>query len=496
LKYNCEKSGIFVLQPVNRFNFNGFHLYLDEEKRDMNQRVGSFFTLALVVVLCSVAANAQVFTAYLTGAQEVPAVATTATGYARVTVNRQAGTLSFQVVFNGLTSTQNASHIHAPAPIGSSAAVAINFGAVGGTSGTVSGTTTITPTQLQQILAHQGYVNVHSNNFPNGEIRGQLGLSRPVDNDGDGRTDYSIARFPNNPTGVSQITNYVKNSTAPIDITPWGDANTDFPAPGDYDGDGKTDLAIYRDAGNIGTSTSEFWVLNSASGIPQKILFGLAGDQSEARDYDGDGKCDLAVYRRGINPNDPAFYVIRRSSDNQVVQTAWGLTGDVAGGTSGDTPAPGDYDGDGIFDLAVYRFGGIATPNNAYLVLRSSDGGWTTAQVGDFNTDYIVPGDYDGDGKYDFVAVRTGAAATTPMVWNIWQSSNNQLRSQTWGISSDLPAQGDYDGDGRTDIAIYRPGATATAQSNYWVFNSFTNATTITPWGIGGDFSNNRYDIR
>ena len=144
---------------------------------------------------------------------------------------------------------------------------------------------------------------------------------------------------------------------------------------------------------------------------------------------------------------------------------------------------------------AVYRFGGIA-PNNTYIVQRSSDGVFTYQQWGNFQTDYVVPGDYDGDGKYDFAIARTGAAATSPMVWWILQSSNGVSRTQPFGITSDVPTQGDYDGDARTDISVYRAGAAAGVPSVFWVFNSFSNTALGTSWGVGGDFAVATFDAR
>jgi hypothetical protein len=449
--------------------------------------------LFAVLLLLSVSARAEIFTAYLTGAQEVPPAATTATGYARIVVNESAGTLTFTVVFNGLSSNQTASHIHAPAAIGANTGVAINFGAVGGTSGTITGSTAITPTQLSQLRAHLGYVNVHSANFPGGEIRGQLGVARPVDYDGDGRMDLSVLRFPNvAPPGVAAITYWNQNSTSGNQaIGPFGDANTDFPTPGDYDGDGRGDLALYRAGAAVGAQ-SVFYVLRSSDNTAFAFSFGLNGDQAICRDFDGDGRTDFAVFRRGAVAGAQAFWWIRQSSTGTDRVVQWGTTGN--GTTSFDTPVPGDYDGDGKFDIAVYRFG--LTPANNYIILRSSDGAGQYVQWANFQTDYILPGDYDGDGKFDFAAARTGATGSSPLVWWILQTSNGQVRVQPFGISSDLPTQGDYDGDARTDLSIWRRGANATAQSFYWVFRSFDNTAQVSPWGLGADFPTNTFDAR
>ena len=162
----------------------------------MNKRLNVAFAIAISMFLFSATANAETFFAYLSSAQEVPTNASTATGFARIVLNESALTINYTVVFNGLAGNQTGGHIHAPAAIGVNTGVAIGFPVVGGTSGTITGTIAISATQIAQIRAHQGYVNVHSASFTGGEIRGQLGIKRPVDFDGDGRQDYSVLRFP------------------------------------------------------------------------------------------------------------------------------------------------------------------------------------------------------------------------------------------------------------------------------------------------------------
>jgi hypothetical protein len=189
----------------------------------------------------------------------------------------------------------------------------------------------------------------------------------------------------------------------------------------------------------------------------------------------------VGVARRGAAGTPVAWY-IRESSTGNVRIEAFGTVG--VGANNQDFPVPGDYDGDGKFDLAVYRAGTLV-PANTYIVKRSSDGVITYQQFGNFVTDYIIPGDYDGDGKFDYAVARTGATNATPMIWWILESGTGTVRTFQFGITSDRVVQSDYDGDARTDVAVYRSGPSNT-QSHFWILGSFTNTIQITPWGTGG----------
>ncbi|WP_435008908.1 FG-GAP repeat domain-containing protein [Tundrisphaera lichenicola] len=114
-----------------------------------------------------------------------------------------------------------------------------------------------------------------------------------------------------------------------------------MPVANDYDGDGKSDVAVYlSDSGSFG--------IRYSSGIPDKVIpFGIAGKGKTipvSGDFDGDGKTDLAVYLPSR-----ANFAYRPSGGGSDVYNYFGPTGE------GQTlPAPGDYTGVGHDQVAAY----------------------------------------------------------------------------------------------------------------------------------------------
>ncbi|HJW43568.1 MAG TPA: CHRD domain-containing protein [Geothrix sp.] len=115
--------------------------------------------------------------AALTGAQETPANASTATGYASLAVNATTGAVTGTVVTAGITGT--GVHIH-EAAAGVSGSIIIPLTDVGGGVWTLAAGATLTPAQITSWQSGNLYVNVHTAAFPAGEIRGQLNLTAPV----------------------------------------------------------------------------------------------------------------------------------------------------------------------------------------------------------------------------------------------------------------------------------------------------------------------------
>src|ERR1044072_3071160 len=111
------------------------------------------------------------FVANLTGAQETPPNNSTATGRASLVLSPDEKTARVSLVFSGLSSGQTDAHIHGPAVPGVSAppVFPLPLGQLSDFS------ITLTPSQVQDLKNGLFYVNVHSSNFPTGEIRGQFG---------------------------------------------------------------------------------------------------------------------------------------------------------------------------------------------------------------------------------------------------------------------------------------------------------------------------------
>lgn len=115
----------------------------------------------------------EIFEASLSGAQEVPPVASSGTGRAELQYNENTGNLRWRVSFSNLSGPVVAGHIHGPAGPGQNAGPVIPF--TGNLNASpITGEAKISQQQLAQLMAGQWYVNLHTPMHPQGEIRGQL----------------------------------------------------------------------------------------------------------------------------------------------------------------------------------------------------------------------------------------------------------------------------------------------------------------------------------
>lgn len=117
----------------------------------------------------------------MTGAQEVPAVNTTAVGTIYATYSQFNKTLNYQITWGGLSGNASAAHIHGTAEPGENAGVLQAFSSFPAkTSGIYNGSVFIDGVKFKEelLLAGKYYINIHTAANPGGEIRGQIVLSK------------------------------------------------------------------------------------------------------------------------------------------------------------------------------------------------------------------------------------------------------------------------------------------------------------------------------
>ncbi len=275
-----------------------------------------------------------------------------------------------------------------------------------------------------------------------------LAQRAPFDFDGDGKTDLSVFRPSNNP---NEADFYVENSTTvQTQSIAWGNVS-DTAVNADFDGDFKTDFAVFR------PSENNWFVLQSSNNAVAAINFGVSNDKLVPADFDGDNKADFAVFR----PSTGTWFILQ-STNGQARINQFGLAEDL--------PNVGDFDGDSKADLAVFR-----PSNGTWYVLRSSNNGVTIINFG-LSGDKPVAGDFDGDGRADFAVFRPSDG-----IWYLLRSQQGFTATQ-FGVATDKPLQADFDGDGKRDIGVFRPS------TGVWYFiKSSDSSIIIRQFGLSGD---------
>jgi hypothetical protein len=390
----------------------------------------------------------RAFGGRLNGAQVVPPVTTDARGAIGVVLNQAETEIQVYCGFIGLSGAQTTAWIHGPAIAGETGPALFDLGTIGGTSGRFPVRTfEVTAEQVVQLRSGLLYVQIGSATNPDGEIRGQIrSRTRPSNFFGAETEDIAVYR-PTNTTW------YVKNGDG-YTAENFGRSG-DLPVSGDFDGDGKTDYAVF--------GSGNWLVRRSSDGGLTSRQFGLAGDIPARGDYDGDGQSDLAVFR----PSNGTWYVENSNGSGYLIRQ-FGLAGDI--------PVASDMDGDGRTDLAVFR-----PSTGTWYWTRSGKNDTSAARFGTAG-DVPIAGDFDGDGADDLAVYRPSTG-----VWYAWRSSDGAFDIRQFGIAEDIPVAGNYDSDGRTDIAVFRPST-----GIWYIWRSTDNTHDIKYFGLGGDIPTTR----
>jgi hypothetical protein len=285
-----------------------------------------------------------------------------------------------------------------------------------------------------------------------------------------------------------------RTSVARLLIDVSGPNNTPF----DFDGDGKTDIGIFRPSGG------EWWINRSGNGQTFALQFGSSTDVIAPADYTGDGKADIAFFR----PSSGEWYVLkkrrlfilrtavrnkrRRSCSSRLrcgwkgrlrcVQTIELELVHLAVKRSTDSDIPIRYQRRSTRRCGLRRRRKKPTSEYSVRPPAALSGGskdrrparWQCSSERTPTKQFkaITP-------ATENLTSRSGVRRRAK--WLIVRSEDFSFYGFPFGMNGDVVAPGDYDGDGKFDATVFRPSSAT------WFISRTTAGTQIVQFGANGD---------
>ena len=275
-----------------------------------------------------------------------------------------------------------------------------------------------------------------------------------ADFNGDGIMDLAVADGPNNQILV-MLGNGDGTFQSPVPYSVGSGPST--LVAGDFDGDGKLDIAV-------GDGDTSIYVLqgNGDGTFHVDPIFSVAGAgpwDLAVGDFNGDGKLDLAC----VNQTDSTISIFLGNGD--ATFNGFGFFQPPATLATNANPGQmtvGDFNGDGILDIAVVNFGSFA--GDTVSVFLGNGNGTFKPKV-DYDVSLaplsIVAADFNGDGKLD-LAVADSCGTSTPcgrpgLVSILLGNGDGTFQPHVDYPAGSFPytiVAGDFNGDGKLDVAV------------------------------------------
>ncbi|MBC8116989.1 MAG: VCBS repeat-containing protein, partial [Candidatus Saccharimonas sp.] len=305
------------------------------------------------------------------------------------------------------------------------------------------------------------------------------------DFNGDGKADLVTAnvgshtvsvRLGNGLGGFGAVSHIAVGASS---RNPW------FVTLGDFNGDGKADLAT----ANFTSDDVSVLLGNGIGGfgVATRFAVGVQPISVAVGDFNGDGKADLAATNYNATSSIGSVSVLLGNGIGGFTPTA-----PLSVGKQPRSVKVGDFNGDGKADLAVANFGS----NTVSVLLGNGAGGFGTEShfaVG-INPSSVAVGDFNGDGKSDLAVSNNGSANVSVLPGNGAGGFGVETRFAVGGTNPLSVTVGDFNGDGKADLATanYASNTVSVLQGNgTGVFAAPTQSAVGTaPYSVAvGDFN-------
>jgi hypothetical protein len=246
-------------------------------------------------------------------------------------------------------------------------------------------------------------------------------------------------------------------------------------------------IGLFRPDAPAGTNT--FFLRNANSlGPPANTIagFGANGDEAVIGDWNGDGITTIGVFRSQSPAGTNTFFLRDSNTLGPPDITIEGI------GVAGDLPIVGDWDGNGTTTIGLFR------PNsppgsNTFFLWNSNTLGPPDITIEGIGVagDLPIVGDWDGTGTTTIGLLRSNSppGSNTFFLWNSNTLGQPDITVAGVGASGDVPIAGDWDGTGTTTIGLFRQDE-PTGTNTFFLWN--TNVlgapdVTIAGFGAVGD---------
>jgi hypothetical protein len=225
----------------------------------------------------------------------------------------------------------------------------------------------------------------------------------------------------------------------------------------DFNGDGRDDVVVFT----RGTGADVFVSLSDGTRFVQDAwlwhdFFAMGSELAFTGDVNGDGLADIITFTRGDFAD---VYVALSTGSGFTASSKWHDFFAVGS----ELPAVGDFNGDGLTDIAAFTRGSLG---DVHIALSTGSGFTAASKWHDrfaFGTELPTVGDFDGDGRDDIVTFTRGALADVYVAL----SDGTRFAQEGWlwhdnfAVGAELPGAGDVNGDGRDDIVTFTQGTAA-----------------------------------